>query len=154
MSDITTNFSPRSNVSSGQSLSEYGVSLAKREMSNFQAGPERPVVGRGHASAQISISVLEYAIWAFKRFDAIPSLLKNAEPVLRHTDLHLGNIFVSNEPPCQVTSLIDWQSTSVAPLFLQTRWPEFLNRLRDMSEALCIPRNQTISISLMIRSRE
>lgn len=44
-----------------------------------------------------------------------------------HTDLHMGNIFVSEEDHTQITCLIDWQSTSIAPLFLQARWPVFLS---------------------------
>ncbi|KAL8724042.1 MAG: hypothetical protein Q9166_008166 [cf. Caloplaca sp. 2 TL-2023] len=43
-----------------------------------------------------------------------------------HTDLHMGNIFVSEQDHSQIVCLIDWQSTSISPLFLQARWPEFL----------------------------
>lgn len=38
----------------------------------------------------------------------------------------MGNIFVSQEDHSRVTCLIDWQSTSISPLFLQARWPVFL----------------------------
>ena len=44
-----------------------------------------------------------------------------------HTDLHMGNIFVSQEDHTRVMCLIDWQSTSISPLFLQARWPAFLS---------------------------
>jgi hypothetical protein len=51
---------------------------------------------------------------------------KLSEPVLWHTDLHMGNIYVSHEDPVKIVSLIDWQSIVVSPLFLQARFPEFL----------------------------
>jgi hypothetical protein len=38
----------------------------------------------------------------------------------------MGNIFVSEEDHTRIVSLIDWQSTSISPLFLQARWPVFL----------------------------
>lgn len=39
----------------------------------------------------------------------------------------MGNIFVSQEDHTRVMCLIDWQSTSISPLFLQARWPAFLS---------------------------
>jgi hypothetical protein len=51
---------------------------------------------------------------------------KVSAPVLWHTDLHMGDIYVSEENPANIVSLIDWQSIAVSPLFLQARFPEFL----------------------------
>ncbi|KAI4700758.1 hypothetical protein J4E81_003722 [Alternaria sp. BMP 2799] len=51
---------------------------------------------------------------------------KVSEPVLWHTDLHMGNIYVSGRMPPQISSIIDWQSIVVSPLFLQARFPKFL----------------------------
>ena len=53
-------------------------------------------------------------------------LAPSSRPVLWHTDLHMGNIFVSEEDHTKITGLIDWQLTSISPLFLQARWPVFL----------------------------
>jgi len=52
-----------------------------------------------------------------------------SEPVLWHTNLHMGNIYVSYKGPdtAKIVSLIDWQSIVVAPLFLQARFPKFLS---------------------------
>lgn len=58
--------------------------------------------------------------------DAHPALAKSAKPVLCHTDLHMGNIYVSPDKPSQILSIIDWQSISVLPFFMQARWPIFL----------------------------
>jgi hypothetical protein len=51
---------------------------------------------------------------------------KVSKPVLWHTDLHMGNIYVSHDDPVKIVSFIDWQSIVVSPLFLQARFPEFL----------------------------
>lgn len=56
---------------------------------------------------------------------------KLSTPVLWHTDLHMGNIYVSPESPTDIVSLIDWQSIVVAPLFLQSRFPTFISVRED-----------------------
>lgn len=38
----------------------------------------------------------------------------------------MGNIFVSESNPGKMTGFIDWQNTSVYPLFMQARFPVFL----------------------------
>lgn len=43
---------------------------------------------------------------------------------LWHWDLHAPNVFVKDD---RITSLIDWQSTSVGPLFLQYRYPKLVD---------------------------
>ncbi|KKK25699.1 hypothetical protein P175DRAFT_0491405 [Aspergillus ochraceoroseus IBT 24754] len=53
-------------------------------------------------------------------------LLDKAQPILWHPDLHMGNIFVSENDPGIVTGIIDWQNSSVSPAFLQAQWPVFL----------------------------
>ena len=59
-------------------------------------------------------------------------LLVPTDPVLRqpclwHADLHTENIFVNPTKPTDVTGIIDWQSTEVAPFFHQVRQPYFLD---------------------------
>lgn len=49
-----------------------------------------------------------------------------SQPTLWHTDLHMGNIFVSPDNCSKIVSLIDLQSISVLPAFLQAHWPVFL----------------------------
>jgi len=54
-------------------------------------------------------------------------VLKGAcQPTLWHTDLHMGNIFVASDECSRIVSLIDLQSTSILPAFLQAQWPIFL----------------------------
>lgn len=57
---------------------------------------------------------------------ASPHLGRHSKSVLWHTDLHLGNIFVSDHDPTEIASLIDWQFTGAMPRFTQVCWPSFL----------------------------
>ncbi|RJE24176.1 hypothetical protein PHISCL_03495 [Aspergillus sclerotialis] len=47
-------------------------------------------------------------------------------PVLWHMDLNLNNIFVDSENPTKITSIIDWQSARIRPLFMQAHFPRFV----------------------------
>jgi len=59
----------------------------------------------------------------------IPSDASLTRPTLWHTDLHGGNIFVSNDTSSgqmDICAIIDWQHLHVAPLYLQARVPRFI----------------------------
>jgi hypothetical protein len=47
--------------------------------------------------------------------------------VLWHEDLHTQNLFVDPEKPTRVLGIIDWQSVSASPLFMQVTRPAFLD---------------------------
>lgn len=47
--------------------------------------------------------------------------------VLWHGDLHLQNIFVNPNDPTQIMGIIDWQSVSACPLFMQVTRPGFFD---------------------------
>ncbi|KIW45390.1 hypothetical protein, variant [Exophiala oligosperma] len=55
-----------------------------------------------------------------------PLLQRYGRPTLWHTDLHMGNIFVSEQDLTKIVGVIDWQFVSILPGFTQARWPEFL----------------------------
>ena len=63
--------------------------------------------------------------------DILPSLMPIDfalnRPCIWHPDLHEDNIFVNPSNPTEITSIIDWQSTQVAPMFSQARQPYFLD---------------------------
>jgi hypothetical protein len=60
------------------------------------------------------------------------------KPVLRHPDLNPNNIFVTEE--CKIVSIIDWQHTTVLPLFLHAGIPASIQNYGDPdSEALIKP---------------
>ncbi|RMY56901.1 hypothetical protein D0865_03403 [Hortaea werneckii] len=46
---------------------------------------------------------------------------------LWHGDLHSENVFVNPLNTTEVTAIIDWQATEIAPLFVQTRQPHFMD---------------------------
>ncbi|PWY70131.1 phosphotransferase enzyme family protein [Aspergillus eucalypticola CBS 122712] len=48
-------------------------------------------------------------------------------PHLWHNDLHNDNIFIDPQNPESITSIIDWQSTHISPLFTHTPDPAFLD---------------------------
>ncbi|OBT42111.1 hypothetical protein VE00_06510 [Pseudogymnoascus sp. WSF 3629] len=65
----------------------------------------------------------------YKKYLAIsPYILPEDKSMSRstlwHWDIHAPNIFVKDD---KITSLIDWQSTWVGPLFLQYRYPKLVN---------------------------
>ncbi|KAG4436585.1 hypothetical protein IFR05_007939 [Cadophora sp. M221] len=47
--------------------------------------------------------------------------------VLWHSDLHTQNFFVDPETPTRILGIIDWQSVSACPLFMQVMRPSFLD---------------------------
>ena len=74
----------------------------------------------------------EKKLTALQYYLRLIDVLIPADPILRkpcmwHSDLHVENIFVNPANPTEVTSIIDWQSTEVAPLFVQVRQPYFLD---------------------------
>ncbi|KAG5287825.1 phosphotransferase enzyme family protein [Histoplasma capsulatum G186AR] len=107
-------------------LSAYGIAIAKREMFRISGGssPHPETFYQGSFLEQTNL--LESAIRLLRLLDSHPILAQSATPVIWHTDLHMGNIYVSPDEPSQILSLIDWQSVSILPLFLQARWPIFL----------------------------
>jgi hypothetical protein len=69
-----------------------------------------------------------------------PSDVDLRKPAIWHQDLHVENIFVDPNDPTKVTSIIDWQSTEVAPLFVQARVPQFLEHEGPRAEVHERPR--------------
>lgn len=70
--------------------------------------------------------LLESTINLMRMLDSHPTLIKSGQPTLWHTDLHMGNIYVAPNESSQIVSMIDFQSLSVLPAFLQAQWPIFL----------------------------
>jgi hypothetical protein len=68
-----------------------------------------------------------------------PHLVPKAEqlnvPTIRHPDLSPSNIFISDAG--DITYIIDWQHTTILPIFLQTKIPKhFQNYGDDSSESV------------------
>jgi hypothetical protein len=64
-----------------------------------------------------------------------PQVQRVARPTLLHADLHKRNIFVPDSEPSKITSIIDWQSTSIEPAFIYANeTPGFATLVDDMPE--------------------
>ncbi|EFR04208.1 protein kinase subdomain-containing protein [Nannizzia gypsea CBS 118893] len=109
------------------SLSEYGINIAKREISRIPTSAKDTRPYNRNRCADREIADLTKATTVFKILESQhPELASISKPILWHTDLHSGNIFVSEQDPTQIVSIIDWQFISAGPLFLQVNWPDFL----------------------------
>ncbi|KAL3449523.1 kinase-like domain-containing protein [Aspergillus insuetus] len=112
------------------SLSEYGVSIAKREFSRISRKSAENQSTAHQGTTEEQSRLLEITITLMRMLDSHP-ITQFAQPTLWHSDLHMGNIFVAQDDNSQITSLIDLQSLSILPLFFQARWPVFLKPPRD-----------------------
>ncbi|KAH3943357.1 hypothetical protein HBH53_176480 [Parastagonospora nodorum] len=128
-SEEDTTIVPSTNFDRGPwlNISSLGDALVKREVGRIREHysitmPDRPTI-----STEGQLAVLNMATEVMSRLDTGTIIDRFSQPVLWHTDLHMGNIFVSSEDPTKVVSLIDWQSISVSPLVLQARFPEILS---------------------------
>ncbi|PIA89672.1 Altered inheritance of mitochondria protein 9, mitochondrial [Cercospora beticola] len=61
-------------------------------------------------------------------------------PCIWHSDLHVENIFVDPDEPTRITSIIDWQSSEVAPLYIHARQPYLMDYDCDDTLSLERPR--------------
>ncbi|KGO63638.1 Aminoglycoside phosphotransferase [Penicillium italicum] len=90
-----------------------------------------------------SQSHLEHAVALEKYLQIAPYLIPQEcpallRPTIRHPDLQPNNIFISDD--LNVTGLIDWQHSTILPLFLQCGIPESLQNYGDeISESLQLP---------------
>ncbi|KAL8754810.1 MAG: hypothetical protein Q9199_004081 [Rusavskia elegans] len=78
-------------------------------------------------NAKDHIVLCDMALKLLPNLAGLSSLQQSARPTIWHTDLHMGNIFVSEQDHSQIVSVIDWQHISISPLFLQARWPVLLS---------------------------
>ncbi|KAL5371877.1 hypothetical protein DPSP01_013931 [Paraphaeosphaeria sporulosa] len=125
-------------------LPTFGVALAEREITRIEQNPKVVPYGPPRGSTEEQLAVLKMAKEVFSKMDTKTLPGRLPWPTLWHTDLHMGNIYVSDEEPTQIVSLIDWQSIVVSPLFYQVRFPEFISIGEDYelgSEIPTLPEN-------------
>ncbi|KAH8424774.1 uncharacterized protein LDX57_002517 [Aspergillus melleus] len=125
-------------------LSDFGISFVKRQFSLLakQTPDNQSLIYPGDPEEQARL--LEATTALMRMLDSHPILSQFSQPTLWHTDLHMGNIFISPSNNSLITSLIDIQSLSIRPLFLQTRWPIFLLPPRNYPQGFIqptLPRN-------------
>ncbi|PYI11238.1 serine/threonine protein kinase [Aspergillus sclerotiicarbonarius CBS 121057] len=108
-----------------QGLSDLGFGLVGRGLAHLQHSPlvpRRPHFGTKSEHIDILTKVRE----TIPHLGDFPPLQQFAKPTLWHNDLHLGNIYVSEQDPTSIVNIIDWQFTSIMPSFMQVQWPSFL----------------------------
>jgi hypothetical protein len=108
-------------------LSSFGIALVERETALLEQTSTtiKSDPPRGSQEEQLAALRMTKDVMAMMDNESL-LFAKLSEPVLWHTDLHMGNIYVSHKDPVEIVSIIDWQSIVVSPLFLQARFPEFL----------------------------
>ncbi|OQE96386.1 hypothetical protein PENNAL_c0001G06488 [Penicillium nalgiovense] len=118
------------------SILDFAFSVPHRELA--RAADHRDEVQRHLHHFGDSQSVDEYCDLLRKTVLVLPILsrdprvLEGAGSVIWHTDLHLGNIYASDDPTT-IEGLIDWQSAQAAPLFIQAQFPELLRPPKNYS---------------------
>ncbi|PYH75683.1 phosphotransferase enzyme family protein [Aspergillus uvarum CBS 121591] len=110
-----------------RTLSDLGTSIADREILRITHRTSPPRLPFQQGSIEEQTQLLETTTRIIKQIEShslIPG--QYTQPTLWHTDLHMGNIFVAPDETSRIVSLIDFQSLSCHPLFLQARCPDFL----------------------------
>jgi hypothetical protein len=59
--------------------------------------------------------------------------------MLWHNDLHSDNIFVNEENPTEITSIVDWQGVHLSPAFLHVHYPSLIEYDGPILEGLKLP---------------
>ncbi|RMZ77651.1 hypothetical protein DV738_g4225, partial [Chaetothyriales sp. CBS 135597] len=109
-----------------KSLPSYGGAIVEREIARIEQGPKTSSHGPLVETSDEKITALRHAAEVISRLDAGTTLNKVDEPIIWHHDIHMGNLYVSDDDPSKIVSVIDWQHVVVAPLFLQARFPVYL----------------------------
>ncbi|KAL2854740.1 kinase-like domain-containing protein [Aspergillus pseudodeflectus] len=105
---------------------------------DIRRGPWSTVTEYMTAIARREIAAAKAGLRLSKKLSALEKYLKVAPHVLPenkathtsdlwHGDLHSQNIFVDPEDPSRIVGIIDWQSVSACPLFMQVGRPAFLD---------------------------
>ncbi|KAL3477624.1 kinase-like domain-containing protein [Aspergillus californicus] len=70
-----------------------------------------------HGLPQTHLALLERTRSVLKQMIMDTRISNSATPLLFHPDLHMRNIFVSDDNPSTITGIIDWQTASIEPTF-------------------------------------
>ncbi|KAM5444084.1 hypothetical protein MferCBS31731_000601 [Microsporum ferrugineum] len=137
-------------------LKTFGEALIKRSLlkgfpSNIRPSACHPV---NYGSLLSHKKVLRSAMELIPLISSHPILEANSAPTLLHTDLHMGNIFVTKEGAIEITSIIDWHSITLAPKFIQARWPLLVEPLDNYTRGLTPPEPLPNLEQLDIREKE
>ncbi|GKZ83137.1 hypothetical protein AnigIFM56816_008221 [Aspergillus niger] len=125
------------------SVLDFALSVPHRQLDLI--AERRTEVEKNLNRYGLNESVVEYYNLLQKLLLILPTLsqdsriVRTADSVIWHTDLHLGNIYVSSDDPTIIEGVIDWQSAQAAPLFIQAQFPEFLRPPKDYTPGTEVP---------------
>lgn len=112
-------------IFTGSTAQGYFSATASRELAWLRNLESKAAAETRAYAPSIHIRLLEQFL------SIVPFILPKDQfisyPTLWHTDLHRDNIFVDPTNPSNITSIIDWQSTSAKPFFMQARFPSILD---------------------------
>ncbi|EAW09982.1 phosphotransferase enzyme family protein [Aspergillus clavatus NRRL 1] len=114
-------------------VTEFMMAIARREIATAKAGLRYPLMPEGlfYGPGQYQPSLSKKLSALEKYLKVAPHVLPENKAthasVLWHGDLHSQNIFVDPEDPSRIVGIIDWQSVSACPLFMQVGRPAFLD---------------------------
>lgn len=115
----------------GSTPLEFFSAIANREIIRIRkVGGKKSSEASFHSPLQSTRDKLHIEL--LQKFLAVlPMILPLEKEVshatLWHHDLHEDNIFVDDEDPTRITSIIDWQNIWAAPLFMQARFPSIVD---------------------------
>ncbi|MCJ1262801.1 hypothetical protein MMC22_002671 [Lobaria immixta] len=112
-------------------LTAFAIAKVDQEISRARFHQHDELDPKHHQSLEEHIRLLEYTKRLIPTLASHPMIARSSSSILWHIDLHLGNIFVSNDDSTIIEGIIDWQSCPVSPMFLQCRVPAFLKRPND-----------------------
>ncbi|OBT97161.2 hypothetical protein VE01_04869 [Pseudogymnoascus verrucosus] len=129
------------NVDKGpwSSISAFGKAIANTQVNRITNGVQTQLGTFHHGTSAEQIALLRDTIQIMELLYTHPILSRHVQPILWHSDLHMGNILVSPDDPSRIVSLIDWQSIFILLAFLQAQWPEFLKPPANYPEGFVKP---------------
>lgn len=124
----------------GPDLCGFGLARARQGAWHVKNTEYLGARGPHFGSRDSHLRLLELAMKVIPVLAGTPLLQRYGRPTLWHTDLHMGNIFVSDEIPTNIVGVIDWQFISILPGLTQARWPDFLAPPEDYETGAIEPK--------------
>ncbi|KAH8425172.1 uncharacterized protein LDX57_002921 [Aspergillus melleus] len=120
----------------------FMIAIANREIASAKADLRYPLMPEGlfrgprqyQPNTAKKLSTLKQYLKVAS--NVLPEHPETHSSVLWHGDLNLQNIFVAPDEPTQILGIIDWQSVSACPLFMQATRPAFLEYNGPLPEEL------------------
>jgi hypothetical protein len=116
----------------GLTLEEYHSAIGHRERAPVEQLPHLPKSPITLCGPGTYTPTRERKLKALQCYQSLIKYLLPEDGTITsahmwHNDLHVANIFVDPSEPTKIVSLIDWQSTEIAPLYFQARQPHIID---------------------------